>query len=75
MVTYNARDKFVLAKSTKKVFRMVNFTNLKIPSGYIAKSKPQRVYLQLNQIPGDDYTIWPYLNKYKSYANPYLFKC
>ena len=40
MVTCNARDKFLLAKSTKKVLRRVNFTNLKILGGYIVKSKP-----------------------------------
>ena len=59
MVTYNARDKFLLAKSTKKVFRRVNFINLKTQGGYIAKSKSQRVYLQLSQTLGGDYAIWP----------------
>ena len=59
MVTCNVRDKFLLAKSTKKVLRRVHFTNLKTPSGYIAKSKPQGVCLQLSQTPGGDYAIWP----------------
>ena len=60
MVTCNARDKFLLAKLTKKVLRMVNFTNLKTSSGYITKSKPQGVCLQLIQILGVDYVIWPF---------------
>jgi hypothetical protein len=59
VVTYNARDKFLLAKSTKNVLRGVNFTNLKTPGGYIAKSKPQVVCLQLTQTPRGDYVIWP----------------
>ncbi len=59
MVTYNARDKFILAKSTKKLLRKVNFTNLKTTGGYIAKSKPQGVCLQLSQTLGSDYVIWP----------------
>ena len=58
MVTCNARDKFLLAKSTKKVLRKVNSINLKTPSGYIAKSKPQGVCLQLGQTLGGDYAIW-----------------
>ena len=66
MVTCNARDKFLLAKSTKKVFRRVNFTNLKTPSGYIAKSKPQGVCLQLSQTLGGDYAIWPKKKKPKT---------
>jgi hypothetical protein len=61
MVTCNTRDKFLLAKSTKKVFRKVNFTNLKTQGGYIAKSKPQGVCLQLSQTPGGDYAIWPFI--------------
>ena len=59
MVTCNARDKFLRAKSTKKVLRMVNFTNLKTPGDYITKSKPQGVCLQLSQTPRGDYVIWP----------------
>ena len=59
MVTCNAHDKFLLVKSIKKVFRMVNFTNLKTQGDYIAKSKPQGVCLQLSQTPGGDYVIWP----------------
>jgi hypothetical protein len=59
VIICNARDKFLLAKSTKKVLRRVNFTNLKTPDGYIAKSKPQGVCLQLSQTPGGDYVIWP----------------
>jgi hypothetical protein len=51
VVTCNARDKFLLAKSAKKILRMVNFTNLKTPGGYIAKSKSQGVCLQLRQTP------------------------
>jgi hypothetical protein len=43
----------------KKVFRMVNFTNLKTSGSYIVKSKPQGVCLQLSQTPGGDYVIWP----------------
>ena len=50
----------MLAKLTKNILRGVNFTNLKTRGGYIAKSKPQRVYLQLSQTPGGDYAIWPY---------------
>ena len=48
----------LLAKLTKNVLRGINFTNLKTPSGYIAKSKPQGVCLELNQTPGGDYVIW-----------------
>ena len=59
MVTYSARDKFLLAKSTKNVLRDINFTNLKTPGGYIAKSKPQGICLQLIQTPEGDYIIWP----------------
>ena len=59
MVTCNARDKFLLAKSTKNVLKWVNFTNLKTPGGYIAKSKLQGVCLQLTQTPEGDYIIWP----------------
>jgi hypothetical protein len=62
VVTCNARDKFLLAKLTKKVLRMVNFTNLKTSGGYIAKSKSQGVCLKLSQTSGSDYVIWPYLN-------------
>ena len=57
VVTCNARDKFLLAKSTKNVLREVNFTNLKTPGGYIAKSKPQGVCLQLTQTPWSNYVI------------------
>ena len=57
MVTCNTRDKILQAKLTKKVFKWVNFTNLKIPGGYIVKSKPQRVCLQLNQTLESDYVI------------------
>ena len=44
---------------TKNILRWINFTNLKTPDGYIAKSKPQRVCLQLSQTPRGDYAIWP----------------
>ena len=57
VVTCNARDKFLLAKLTKKILRMVNFTNLKTPGDYITKSKPQGVCLQLSQTPGGDFAI------------------
>ena len=57
MVTYNARDKFLLAKSTKKVFTRVNFINLKTSGGYIAKLKTQGINLQMTQILGGDYAI------------------
>ena len=40
VVICNARDKFLLAKSTKNVLRGINFTNLKTSGGYIAKLKP-----------------------------------
>jgi hypothetical protein len=50
----------LLAKLTKNILRGVNFTNLKTPGGYIAKSKPQGICLQLSQIPGGDYAIWPF---------------
>ena len=43
------RHTFLLAKSTKNVFRGVNFTNLKTLGGYIVKSKLQGVCLQLTQ--------------------------
>jgi hypothetical protein len=59
VVICNARDKFLLTKSTKKVHRRVNFTNLKTSGGYIAKSKSQGICLQLSQTPGGDYAIWP----------------
>jgi hypothetical protein len=61
VVTCNARDKFLLAKSTKNVLRRINFINLKISGGYIAKSKPQEVCLQLTQTSGSDYVICPFL--------------
>ena len=44
----------------KNILRRVNFTNLKTPDGYIAKSKPYEVCLQLSQTPGGDYVIWPF---------------
>ena len=47
----------LLAKLAKNILRRVNFTNLKTPSGYIAKSKSQGVCLQLSQTPGDDSAI------------------
>jgi hypothetical protein len=50
----------LLAKLAKNILRGVNFTNLKTPGGYIAKSKLQEVCLQLSQTPGGDYAIWPY---------------
>jgi hypothetical protein len=59
VVTCNACDKFLLAKSTKNVLGGVNFTNLKTPGGYIAKSKLQGICLQLTQTLGGDYVIWP----------------
>jgi hypothetical protein len=52
----------LLAKVTKNILRGVNFTNLKTSGGYIAKSKPQGVYLQLSQTLGGDYAIWPRKN-------------
>ena len=45
------RDKFLLAKSTKNIVRGVNFTNLKTPSGYIAKPKPQESLFAINLNP------------------------
>ena len=53
----------MLAKLIKNILRGVNFTNLKTPGGYIAKSKPQGICLQLSQTPGDDYAIWPKISK------------
>ena len=47
----------LLAKLTKYILRGVNFTNLKTSGDYIAKSKPQGVYLQLSQTRGDDYAF------------------
>ena len=47
----------LLAKLTKYILRGVNFTNLKTSGGYIAKSKPQGVYLQLSQTRGGDYAF------------------
>jgi predicted secreted acid phosphatase len=52
VVTYNARDKFLLTKSTKKVLRRVNFTNLKTQVVILQNQNPQGVCLQLSQIPG-----------------------
>ena len=69
MVTCNARDKFLLVKSTKNALRVVNFTNLKTSGDYIAKSKPQEVCLQLSQTPGGDYAIWPNNNNNTCEAN------
>ena len=46
-----------VSKIEKNILRGVNFTNLKTPGGYIAKSKPQGVCLQLSQTPGDDYAF------------------
>ena len=69
MVTCNARDKFLLAKSTKKVFRKVNFTNLKTPGGYIIKSKFQEVCLQLSQILGVIMQIWLWIIEWGWYHN------
>ena len=43
---------FVSQINKKNILRWVNFTNLKTPGGYIAKSKPQGVCLQLSQTPG-----------------------
>ena len=63
MVICNACDKFLLAKSTKNVLGGVNFTNLKTPGGYIVKSKPQGIFLQLTQTPGSDYVIWPFIHE------------
>ena len=53
---------FVSKIDKKNILRRVNFTNLKTPGGYIAKSKPQGVCLQLSQTPGGDYAFQP---KYK----------
>ena len=47
----------MLAKLTKYILKGVNFTNLKTSSDYIAKSKPQGVYLQLSQTPEGDYAF------------------
>ena len=49
----------LVAKLTKNILIGINFINLKIPDGYIAKSKPQGVCLQLSQTPRGDYTIRP----------------
>ena len=40
-----------------KIDKRGQFYQLKTPGGYIAKSKPQRVCLQLSQTPGDDYAF------------------
>ena len=48
---------FVSKIEKKKIFRGVNFTNLKTLGDYIAKSKPQGVCLQLSQTPGGDYAF------------------
>ena len=45
VVICNVCGKCFLAKSTKNVLRGVNFTNLKTPGDYIAKSKSQWVCL------------------------------
>ena len=57
----------MLAKLTKNILRGVNFTNLKTSGGYIAKSKPQGVCLQLSQTLGGDFAIWPKYNKGNKY--------
>jgi hypothetical protein len=62
----------LLAKLTKNILRGVNFTNLKISGGYIAKSKPQGVCLQLSQTLGGDYAIWPI--KYPQLGAKYQLK-
>ena len=41
-----------VSKIAKNILRGINFTNLKTPGGYITKSKPQGVCLQLSQTPG-----------------------
>ena len=48
-----------VSKIDKKILRGVNFTNLKTLGGYIVKSKPQGVCLQLSHTLGGDYEIWP----------------
>ena len=48
-----------VSKIDKNMLREVNFINLKTPGGYIAKSKPQGVCLQLSQTLEGDYVIWP----------------
>ena len=48
----------VFSKIDKKnILREVNFTNLKTSGDYIAKSKPQRVCLQLSQTLRGDYAF------------------
>ena len=44
MVTCNERDKFLLTKLTKNIFKKVNFTHLKNLKGYITKSKPRNMF-------------------------------
>jgi hypothetical protein len=56
---YKVVIQILLAKLIKNILRGVNFTNLKTSSGYIVKSKPQGVCLQLNQTPRSDYAICP----------------
>jgi hypothetical protein len=51
------KDAILLAKLTKNIFKEVNFTNLKTPGGYIAKSKPQGICLQLSQTSRGDYAF------------------
>ena len=46
-----------VSKIDKNIFRGINFTNLKISGGYIAKSKLQGICLQLSQTPGGDYAF------------------
>ena len=50
MVICNARNKFLLAKSTKNILRGVNFTNLKTLGNYITKSKPHRSIYNLPKL-------------------------
>ena len=45
----------LLAKLIKNILRGVNFTNFKTSGGYIVKSKPQEICLQLDQIPWGNY--------------------
>ena len=50
---------FVSKIDKKNIFRGVNFINLKTLGGYIAKSKPQEICLQLSQTLGGDYAFYP----------------
>ena len=45
VIIYTTRDKFLLTKLTKNIFKEINFINLKISNNYSVKSKSQNICL------------------------------